>query len=113
MTIQQAIQKAIEGGWKNILPTITTKDSDIGEVMNALLLWQMLPLATGDPLFWQALGKAMGWEERRCTCEDYSSNCRCQFTWLYHWHCFLDILADGGSPESFFASLSPNNQPEP
>lgn len=43
--MEKAIQKAIEGGWKG------SKEHSI----------QYPEYAREDPLFWQTLGKAMGW----------------------------------------------------
>lgn len=44
-----------------------------------------------DPNFWKALGKAREWQDTGA--------------WLFHWHRFIDHVAFGHDPESFFASL--------
>ena len=90
MTIQEAITKAIEGGWqlhdykKNPVDTL---HEAMFKVNDALL----------DPLFWQALGKEMGWKE----CKDKE----CPDSWLCYWHHLIEHLVSGGSIESFFQAL--------
>jgi hypothetical protein len=44
-----------------------------------------------DPDFWKALSTARKWEDTNA--------------WRFHWHRFIDHLADGKDAESFFASL--------
>ena len=107
MKIEQAIQKAMEGGYKHPAHFGTT-----GKVEQLLL----------DPSFWQSLGKAMGWADRLCIqCADendgepmYCEVCdggdspqhhSPQSEWLYRWHSFIDHLADGGSIEEWFKTL--------
>jgi Rad3-related DNA helicase len=62
-----------------------------------------------DSLFWQALGRARGWEtHRRCpieTCCRIFPQERTIPEWKYRWHRFIDHLADGKDAESFFAAL--------
>ena len=63
-----------------------------------------------DPAFWRALGRALGWEEA-CdlvmTCVHGHAECRrCySYYWMYQWHCFIQHLAHGHPPDTFFASL--------
>lgn len=114
MTIQQAIEKAIEGGYhRGQIGTspIVEINCDFaitetkGERNHYGLAWVWL-----DPLFWQSLGKAMGWkntdgstdfvEQRLYLYEDLSSG-----SWLGHWHRFVDALAEGKSAEDFFKEL--------
>ena len=54
-----------------------------------------------DPKFWQALGKAMGWN-KLAPYELVNKNIP---EWHYHWHKFIDHLAEGGDPTSFFNQL--------
>ena len=67
-----------------------------------------------DPRFWQALGHTLGWSERcdlAITCvhgEEECSRCR-GYYWMYQWHCFIQAIADGNTPEAFFAPL-PSSQ---
>jgi hypothetical protein len=53
-----------------------------------------------DPLFWQALGKARGWDIA------YGSyGWETAEEWKVNWHRFIDHLAEGKDAESFFAQL--------
>lgn len=119
--IEQTIKKAIEGGYKK------------GEYKRSLIksfvdgnLWYaggytfILAETLIDPLFWQALGKAMGWEKKdfyevcplNCDeCDGAISEFPQKF-WVHSWHCFIDHLAEGKDPESFFESLLSNPQGE-
>jgi hypothetical protein len=63
-----------------------------------------------DPAFWQALGRALGWDapcELAIMCGQEHDKCwRCQGAhWMYHWHCFIQHLAQGDPPEAFFTQL--------
>jgi len=80
-----------------------------------------------DPLFWQALGKARGWEKkvvvrRGTVIGNFCTPCSAQHPrgecfeemgfdmdylnpWAYHWHRFIDHLAEGKDSESFFVTL--------
>lgn len=67
-----------------------------------------------DPLFWQALGKSLGWTahcdkaflegfaHKPSTCE----GCK-KAAWVNRWHQFIDHLASGGTPDDFFTNLLP------
>ena len=87
------------------------------------------------PKFWQCLGKAMRWKDQLCmrcggVCDgkqdpmsgEWDASCEgCGANWLdnaefpeegfaikgymYHWHRFIDHLAEGKSPDSFFEDL--------
>lgn len=104
MTIKEAIEKAVEGGWntgKQVevqtyhkrLPTVSVGDlGDDGEFLKT----QEYLL---DTLFWQSLGKAMGWPDSG------SSFYNCRTQWEAQWHSFIDHLAEGKDAESFFANL--------
>ncbi len=88
-SVQQAIREAAEKGgyryrsWK-------VNDLEPNEGYNALQL-RALPEHLHDPDFWKALAKARKWEDVNA--------------WRFHWHRFIDHLADGGDVESFFAAL--------
>lgn len=97
MTIQQAIQKAIEGGWeywRGEIPSVTGHGD--------LFVDEKMVL---DPLFWQALGKAMGWKDVRIPRHLDDVDGRLQIGWLYYWHYFIDNLAEGGSIKTYFEKL--------
>lgn len=84
MTIQETINKAEEGGWKQ-----NYKHRGYGIGLSIF----------DDPLFWQCLGKSLGWNT---TIRYFSYEMR----WIYEWHCFIDHLAAGKSIESFFEELT-------
>jgi len=63
-----------------------------------------------DPAFWHALGRAMRWNHEVMTVHAVEHGrptivTRAGQQWLYHWHRFIDHLAEGKTPEAFFASL--------
>ena len=81
MTIEETIQKAYNGGYRE------AKDK-AGFVLNGIRNFVL------DPLFWQSLGKAMGWG----TVEEGWTEPQ----WTYKWHHFIDHLIKGGTIEEFF-----------
>lgn len=117
--MNEAIKLAIENGE---YPSDVTADyyifTEIGRSERRLVLL--------DPLFWQALGKALGWKDeepafiasgRQKTMGpsyedpevwtefiDYKENNNLE-VWLYHWHRFIDYLAEGKDADSFFKEL--------
>lgn len=111
--MEQAIRKAIEGGWDDTdyafkmsvskEPVSTDKVWDVG-------LWQYDSKCLLDPEFWQSLGKAENWWNRvgkyginldmMAATEDNSIP-----GWLHYWHTFIDHLAEGKDPDLFFTSL--------
>ena len=78
MEIKEAIQKAIEGGYKN----------ESWDFTHDLL----------NPKFWEALGKSMGWVEDRTG--DYIPG------WDYNWHKFIDYLVKGKTIEDYFKTIN-------
>lgn len=117
MTIQEAIMKAIEGGWKpNHLAQVMKFPTGAAVISEN---------AFTDPLFWQSLGKAMGWGILHCencgkkavavrkkkSAPEYWANC-CERKLLSygsssiaHWHRFIDHLANGKTAESYFQTM--------
>ena len=90
MTTQEALKKATEVGYHIHSADSTTTDngsSCMVGVQETLL----------DPIFWFALGWALGWNEKKCLGYDQ--------WWREPWHRFLDCLADGKTPEDFFETL--------
>lgn len=119
--MQQAIQKAIEGGYRNIednyeidgekLRLYRKKDN----ATTALLEYEYLLL---DPLFWQALGKSLGWESGQhphwsfTLLKEYDTHiehggisCKRLHPWEAQMHRFIDHLAEGKNINSFFKEL--------
>ena len=97
MTINQAIKRAIEGGYKapyflNGWPFPLHK-----EEQNTIFL---------DRSFWQSLGEALEWGEHEFALQWKHDGVPLGDThWLYEWHRFIDHLAEGKDAESYFASL--------
>lgn len=68
-----------------------------------------------DPLFWQALGKSLGWGNSFGFIQTSdtgeisgwleSDSAGTVYQWQYHWHRFIDHLAEGKDAESFFKEL--------
>jgi hypothetical protein len=87
--VQQTIRDAAEKGgyryrwWK-------VDDLEPNEGYNGLQL-RALSEHLQDPDFWKALATARKWEDINA--------------WRFHWHRFIDHLADGKDAENFFASL--------
>ncbi len=63
-----------------------------------------------DPNFWQALGKARGWDKPVGKNYDWPVErtilSNLPNSWLYNWHRFIDHLAEGKAAEAFFADLN-------
>jgi len=88
-SVEQAIKKAIEGGWNEGRAEIGIPEGKVGSDMF------IDEIAFADPLFWQSLGKAMGWP----------SNPMSWKGWKNQWHDFIDHLAEGKTAEEFFEKL--------
>lgn len=111
---EQAIQKAIEGGyWPSNREKVSpvridmmrsnlsfALNSEGGFVCSSLFL---------DPLFWQSLGKSLGWKIHKTFYHFSSKGLRSEINpkpeWKRRWHRFIDHLAEGKDAESFFESL--------
>lgn len=94
MSIQDAIKAAVEGGWERkewYYPDEMPKEP----LPHEYLL---------DPLFWQALGKGLGWGNKY-DLEPAKHNRSNYLEWLSHWHKFIDHLAAGKTIEQFFKEL--------
>ena len=121
ITIQNAINKAVEGGYH--IYGSDGMDTDYEGATNDYSAWTRKDNASSflvpteetflDPQFWQALGRALGWRE---DCH-LAISCRHGaeegqhwrgYYWMYQWHCFIQALADGNTPEAFFAHLTPS-----
>jgi hypothetical protein len=94
MTIQEAIDKAIEGGYPK------QRVADLALHVQAQYLL--------ETTFWEALIRALGVEgnfEYIQLSRDVPRKIR-QPMWLYYWHRFPSHLVAGNTPESFFATFS-------
>jgi len=93
MTIQEAINKAIEGGY----PKERIDDLSLHVQAQYFL----------ETSFWEALVRALGVEgdfEYIQLSRDVPRKIR-QPIWLYYWHRFNSHLVAGNTPESFFATF--------
>lgn len=113
MTIQQAIEKAIEGGYDGEVIYGSKAANTLARVARTKSLTSNIYLYNVllDHLFWQSLGKAMNWgEETECPAcgQDTDDGSEDQENWhvgLFQWHCFIDHLAEGKDAKSFFEKL--------
>jgi hypothetical protein len=94
MTIQEAINKAIEGGY----PRQRIADLSVHVQAQYFL----------ESTFWEALVRALGVEgEFEYIHLDRGEPRKLrQPLWLYYWHRFNSHLVAGNTPESFFATFS-------
>ena len=107
MKIEEAIKKAIEGGW-SIKEFLRIRDGFDINLLSAniaqakAVLYEVLL----DRNFWIALGKGMGWEqEREIKTPRLGSNVKIKGEWIHFWYRLIDHLASEKSIESFFESL--------
>lgn len=108
--MKEAIQKAIEGGWNQ-----GYKISHYGVMGDVLLVKGVRSRALieaeirEDLLFWQALGKAMGWDGKPFGISIPNGGetvvHKTKDEWKNNWHRFTDHLAEGKDVESFFNEL--------
>ncbi len=99
--MEQVIKKSIEGGYAKGREDFISKMPEFALSQ----IWL-------DPLFWQCLGNAMGWNdemwvEYRYPLATGKGNFRQEYQpeWQYYWHRFIDHLANGKDAESFFSNL--------
>jgi hypothetical protein len=119
MMVQEVVDKAVEGGYH--IYGSDGMDTDYGGANRKFSVWTrkdnessfMIPTEETflDPRFWQALGRALDWSEEcdlAITCVHGDEECqRCRgYYWMYQWHCFIHAIADGHTPEAFFAHLT-------
>ena len=110
MTINEAIKKAVEGGWQAPYGYATFEATEnyvyfypkhggrIDYPMGFVLL---------DPLFWSALGKSLNLSICEWECVKRKGNqkhcpVKHQEQWLNYWHNFINHLALGKDAESWF-----------
>jgi hypothetical protein len=118
MTIQEAVNKATEGGYH--VKGADGMDTDYVGANSEYSVWTrkdnassfIVPVADTflDPHFWLALGWALGWEQPVRTVHAVENSRPTVVTrggqhWLSHWHHFIDHLAAGKTPDAFFDTL--------
>lgn len=111
MTIQQFIEKAIEGGWMPQYPprwwdngiaeihaswsrvraTFYRKDGSVGT--KGWYIADRLDILL-DPLAWKAVGKVEGWWDNPP-----------EYVWRTNMHRMIDALAEGKTIEQFISTL--------
>lgn len=112
MTIQRAIELAIKGGWQScdiiddynkiiLTPTFGGMwfKNDPEEDGCHLDHYQIVLM----PGFWRALGTSLGWKDAP---DPQIYRYEDAFTWRGYMHNMIDHLADGGTIESFFNTLT-------
>src|SRR5262245_58756386 len=119
MTIAEALKTATEGGYH--MQASDGMDTEYAGANNEYSVWTrkdnassfIIPVTDAflDPHFWHALGRGLGWEQAVRTVHTVEHGratmvTRTRHHWLSHWHRFIDHLADGNTPETFFASLT-------
>lgn len=100
--MNEAIKLAIEkGGYRPYF-----KDSSIEDSINFILFDYEAPSHSEiicDPLFWQALSKALGWKEHL---EHWGWNIyRMPADWRHYAHKYFDIKLTNGNEEEFWKGL--------
>jgi hypothetical protein len=119
MTIAEAVTKAVAGGYHvhgadGITTDFVGANSECSawtRTDNASTFLVPVEETFLDPRFWQALGRTLGWKEAcelYIACGQRHDECRhCHGAyWMYHWHCFIQALAEGNTPEVFFEQLT-------
>lgn len=99
--MEKAIQKAIEGGYKDIHDLMGKNIIALEEAFFAKYCL--------DPLFWQALGKAEGWDRPEggnwCFALEGGGYRSYAARWQNEQFNFIDHLAEGKDINSFFEEL--------
>lgn len=85
---QAAIEKAIEGGWRN---------GRAWRGQNDAYTYEWCCVVALDPTFWQALGKALGW--------GYYDNESGERVELRNAHRLYDLTLTGGDTEKFWQEI--------
>ena len=123
MNLHEAIKIAIENGWTifkghkiDSVRLLDSGDKRLAEVIEVFEEHEGRASSSTifsydefllDPLFWQCLGKGLGWEETvEIEIPDFLLTPALKATrWKVHWHHFIDALAEGRTPEAFFTEL--------
>jgi hypothetical protein len=126
MTIADALTKATEGGYH--IHGSDGADTHYAGANSHFSAWMREDNASTfmvaveetflDPQFWQALGKGWGWDQAVITVHAVENGrstivTRAGQQWLSQWHCFIDHLAAGKTPEAFLDTLTASRQCPP
>ena len=99
MTIEEAIQKAVENKYKRLVYTNTIPPLLLGgKTQEKMFL---------DKDFWIALGKSLGWNSlfTEYLEEEEIGRIIAPNEWLDKWHEFIHHLSRGKTAEDYFLSL--------
>ncbi len=88
MTTQDALHAAIAGGWD-------FKKAEIGGRL-------VSQVAFADPLFWESLGKTLGWDKLDAATLNQDG----RSAWQQMGVTFVDYLAQGKTADEFFQKLA-------
>lgn len=102
--IEQAIEEAVGAGYKPEQLDYQRTDTEQFAEESYRISYSKCFL---DPLFWQALGKARGWDGKHTIKIRGEPLSDWRKTPIYYWHRFIDHLIAGKNAESFFKDLSP------
>ncbi len=110
MEMKEALKLAIKEGYQKgnfyfVLTESVKEDApeSIKEARDRMLLTEKEKYLL-DPVFWQSLGKALGWSESK-DFEKNHSEVIFVARWLYVWHQFIDWVANGKNVDEFFKEL--------
>ena len=124
MTIQEALNKATEGGYH--IHGSDGVDTEYSGASSEYSAWTRTDNQSSfmvaveatflDPHFWQALGRALRWGHAIATVHKVAKGRPIIVTsggqqWRSHWHRFVDCLADGKAAADFFQSLPEKENP--
>ena len=90
MTLQEVLTKVAEGGYHHDAKH-RALGIHVGVIGTHALRTVYVDEIFLDPNFWRALGRTLGWHHER--------------VWKGQWQGFIDHLAQGNTPESFFTTL--------
>lgn len=111
--MEQAIKIAIENGWNSYrgftfteVQTLAGNDllCDLVHVYESSRHSHTisLPEICIDPLFWQALGKGLGWKNQIV---GSFPNMRREGSWQNEWHRFIDMISDGDTIDTAISKI--------
>lgn len=102
--MKEAIRMAYRGGYKPQKLNLKFDWEETGVTEEYQVDWRSCVV---DPLFWQCLGKALGWTVAfKCTVPGCKKDHKRDLNnWLKTWHHFIDHLANGGNVDEFFNNL--------
>lgn len=96
--MNEAIKLAQKEGWNGFSLLVGERQPE-----------SVVQIAWCDPLFWQALSKALGWGNKVFEAFDGNPDITVRMfkgkPYMYHWHRFIDHIAKGKDADSFFKDL--------